>query len=168
MLRQAHSTAGADYLQDLVAGGEVLPSYSEYSPELSRDFRGLRVWLPLQLHGVAAFRDALDEKLDLAEFAHAALAAEPLLHVPWKPDLSIVGFRLAHDGGRDPSEAGRAFLDRINGSERVFLSSTLVDDAFVLRMAILSFRTHRDRIEEAIDIVRREAKVARGSQQPTT
>ena len=32
LLRDAHSTSGADYLQDLVAGGEVLPSFAEYSP----------------------------------------------------------------------------------------------------------------------------------------
>ena len=63
-LRDAHYE-GAAYLQDLPPTGE-LPNYSEYSAELSRDWRGLRVWFPLRLHGVAAFREALDEKLDLA------------------------------------------------------------------------------------------------------
>jgi aromatic-L-amino-acid decarboxylase len=58
-LRAAHYE-GAAYLQDLIAEGD-LPNFSEYSPELSRDVRGLRVWLPLKLHGVAAFREALDE-----------------------------------------------------------------------------------------------------------
>ena len=64
-LRDAHYE-GAAYLQDLPPTGE-LPNYSEYSAELSRDWRGLRVWFPLRLHGVSAFREALDEKLDLAQ-----------------------------------------------------------------------------------------------------
>ena len=62
-LRDAHYV-GAAYLQDRAPEGE-LPNVNEYSPELSRDHRGFRVWLPLKLHGVRAFREALDEKLDL-------------------------------------------------------------------------------------------------------
>jgi aromatic-L-amino-acid decarboxylase len=156
LLREAHYS-GAPYLQDVVAGGEVLPNFSEYSPELSRDYRGLRVWLPLQLHGVAAFRDALDEKLDLASVAYDGLRRDARLDLPWEPELSIVAFRLARRPGRgveEENDRNRAFLDRINASKRVFLSSTMVDDRFTLRIAILSHRTHRERIDEAIEIIR--------------
>jgi aromatic-L-amino-acid/L-tryptophan decarboxylase len=162
LLREAHYS-GAAYLQDVVAGGEVLPNFSEYSPELSRDFRGLRVWLPLQLHGVEAFREALDEKLDLAEFAYDELRATQSLAVPWGPELSIVAFRLAPMPGEDldgENRRNRELLDRINASKRVFLSSTLIDGRFTLRLAILSHRTHRDRIEEAVGIIRRAASDA--------
>ena len=38
--------------------------FRSLSPELSRDFRGLRIWLPLMLSGASAFRP-LNEKLDL-------------------------------------------------------------------------------------------------------
>ncbi len=157
LLRGAHGSGGAAYLQDLVTGGEVLPSFAEYSPELSRDFRGLRVWLPLQLHGVAAFREALDEKLDLAQRAQAGLAEEAAVEVPWPADLSIVAFRPA-GAGPDDLAPGRALLERINGSGRVFVSSTMIDDRFTLRLAILSFRTHADRIDEAIELIGRAAK----------
>src|SRR3954447_16717442 len=148
-LRRAHHVEAA-YLQDLTPAGDV-PNFAEYSPELSRDFRGLRVWLPLHLHGIDAFRAALDEKLDLARAVHDALAADPRLVVPWEPALSIVAFRL-HDGD---AAANRAFLERINASRRVFLSSTVVDGQFTLRVCVLSHRTHRDRIDEAIEIIRK-------------
>ena len=159
-LRAAHDVGGA-YLQDVVAGGHVLPNFAEYSPELSRDFRGLRVWLPLQLHGVAAFRDALDEKLDLAAHAYRRLVDDPAIDLPWEPQLSIVALRLAPRPGasvEDENDRNRAFLDRINASRRVFLSSTLIGGRFTLRMAILSHRTHRDRIDEAVEIVRAAAR----------
>jgi aromatic-L-amino-acid decarboxylase len=161
LLREAHYS-GAAYLQDVVAGGEILPNFSEYSPELSRDFRGLRVWLPLQLHGVAAFRDALDEKLDLARVAYDELRGEERLDLPWDPELSIVALRLAPlagAGAEEEDERNRALLERINASKRVFLSSTMVDGRFTLRIAILSHRTHHDRIDEAIEIIRDAAAV---------
>jgi aromatic-L-amino-acid decarboxylase len=147
-LRDAHYE-GAAYLQDLPPSGE-LPNYSEYSTELSRDWRGLRVWMPLQLHGVGAFREALDEKLDLAEELDAAFRRDPNLELPWSTQLTVTPFRL-RDGD---DAANEELLRRINASKRVFLSSTRVHDRFTLRVCIVSHRTHRDRILECIDIVR--------------
>jgi aromatic-L-amino-acid decarboxylase len=156
-LREAHFE-GAAYLQDLAPEGE-LPNYSEYSPELSRDWRGLRVWMPLVLHGVGAFREALDEKLDLTLRLQEGLAQEPLLELPWNPQLTVVAFRLA-DGDQD---ANMRLLRKINDSKRVFLSSTLVQDRYLIRACIVSHRTHSDRIDECIEIVRKAAaEVAAG------
>jgi aromatic-L-amino-acid decarboxylase len=148
-LRRAHHL-GAAYLQDIPQDEEI-PNFSDYSPELSRDFRGLRVWFPLKLHGVGAFRDALDEKLDLARVLEEGLREIPGLELPWPVDLTVVPFRL-RDGG---DEANRRLLEEINESKRVVLSSTTIDGRFVIRACILSHRTHRDRIDECIEIVRR-------------
>jgi aromatic-L-amino-acid/L-tryptophan decarboxylase len=147
LLRDAHAAEG-DYLQDL-GSEEEIPNFTEYSPELSRPFRGLSMWLPLQLHGVDAFRAALDEKLDLARFVHRELRAMPELEVPWEPKLSVVAFRLA----RTDDRRNAALLDRINGSRRVFLSSTRIGGRHWIRVCIVSHRTHRDRVEEAVDII---------------
>lgn len=152
-LREAHHV-GAEYLQDLAAEDEI-PNFSDYSPELSRDFRGLRVWLPVQLHGLGAFRAALDEKLDLTRVLFDALAETPGLELPWQPELTVVAFRAeSAPGDADPDERSRRLLDRINASRRVFLSSTMIRGRFTVRACIVSHRTHRDRIEEAIEIIR--------------
>jgi aromatic-L-amino-acid decarboxylase len=152
-LREAHLIHG-DYLQDMPDEGEI-PNFTEYSAELSRDVRGLRVWLPLKLHGVQAFRDALDEKLDLAELLCAGLRGIDGLEVPWDPQLSVVGFRLRPDDAAEDEadELTHALLERINASKRVFLSSTLLAGRFWIRPCILSHRTHRDRIDEALEII---------------
>jgi aromatic-L-amino-acid/L-tryptophan decarboxylase len=148
-LSAAHSVE-AEYMQDL-HGDHGAPNFSAASPELSRDFRGLRVWLPLQLHGLGAFRAALDEKLDLTERLHAGLAADERLEiVPGPPQLSVVGWRL-----RDGDDgAQRAFQDRINASRRIHLSSTVISGRFTLRACILSHRTHADRVDDAITLIR--------------
>ena len=112
-MRDAHFE-GAAYLQDLPPAGE-LPNYNELSPELSRDMRGLRVWWPLVLHGVDAFRDALDEKLDLTARIHAALADDANLELGWDPQLTVVTFRSR--GGEE--RRSRQLLERINASKRV-------------------------------------------------
>jgi len=164
-LREAHAL-GAEYLQDL-GGEEEIPNFTDYSPELSRGFRGLRAWLPIQLHGLAAFRQALDEKLDLAAWAHRALGEVPGLELPWAPELSVVAFRLKPAGGgagdAELDDLNQRLLERINASRRVFLSSTRVRGRFLIRLCVLSARTHRDRVEEAVAIIRQAAELSGGS-----
>jgi aromatic-L-amino-acid/L-tryptophan decarboxylase len=151
-LRRAHVET-ADYLQDLNLGEETIPNFGEYSAEFTRSFRGLRVWLPLMLHGVAAFREALDEKLDLAEHMHGALSETPGLELPWPPGLSVVPFRVVGEA-EAANAATREVLDRVNASRRVFFSTTTIDGLLYIRPCIVIHRTHRDRIDEAIDLVR--------------
>ncbi|MET7331711.1 aminotransferase class V-fold PLP-dependent enzyme [Nonomuraea sp. NPDC005650] len=150
VLHAAHAADGR-YLQDLNAM-DGLPDYGHLGVELTREFRGLRLWLPLHLHGVRAFERELDEKLDLAGHVHRRLAQDPRFEVPWRPDLTVVLFRL-----RGTDERNRRLLADVNDTRRVFLSSTTVDGRFFLRLCVLSFRTHADRVEEALDIVRAAA-----------
>jgi aromatic-L-amino-acid decarboxylase len=128
---------------------EGLIDFCELGPELSRDARGLRVWLPLAMHGAGVFRDALDEKLDLAAHAHRDLAGDARLELPWTPDLSTVAFRLRRGGDDD----ARRLLGRINATGTVFLSSTRIHDRVTLRLCILSHRTHREHVDQALDVI---------------
>jgi glutamate/tyrosine decarboxylase-like PLP-dependent enzyme len=146
-LLAAHAGDG-HYLQDLQTLDDM-PDYGHLGPELTREFRGLRLWLPLHLHGVAAFRRALDEKLDLAELIYRELSDDELFEVPWEPDLSVVVFRLRGD-----DEASQRLLDRVNATERIFLSSTQIEERFYLRMNPTSHRTHADDVREALGILR--------------
>ena len=146
-LREAHEER-ARYLPP-VSEDAALPDFSSFSPELTRDYRGLRLWLPLHLHGVDAFVQALDEKLDLADRAYRILSEVPQLDVPWKPQLSMVAFKPR--GGSDLETA--ELLRRINVSNRVWLSSGVVRGQTFLRMCILSHRSRPGRIEEALQIV---------------
>ena len=154
-LERAHATE-ASYLQD-VAAAAGQTNFTDLSPELSRDFRGLRVWLPLVVHGVARFRAELEEKLALARHAADRLAAEPLFKLVDRPQLSVVAF-VARPPSGDPDAFGEEVLRRVNARRRVFLSSTRLEGRYVLRLCMVSFRTHQDRVDEAVDALLEEAR----------
>ena len=151
-LRRAHALT-AEYLPAM-QDTQDLVDFCQVSPELSRPPRGLRVWLPLKLHGAAAFRRALDEKLDLAAWAARELhRLEPAIEVVAEPQLSTVAFRLRRPA-TDPealNRLNRAFLERTNARNRVHLTGTMLGDRFVLRICVVSFRTHRDRMEMCLE-----------------
>jgi len=153
-LRKAHAFQ-ADYLPSPPEDLEEL-SPSETTLEFSKHARALRLWLPLQLHGVAAFRAALEEKLLLARYAHGRLREMPGVDPGPAPQLSVLAFRFLPQTG-DADAFNQAILQRLTAEGRIFLSGTRLNGTFHLRLAILAARTHRDEVEETLERLQKAA-----------
>jgi len=151
----------ARYLQDALRSNDEL-SPADLSPELTKHFRGLRLWLPLKLLGLAPFRAALQEKLLLARYFHRTMQQVEGFEVGSYPDLSVVTFRYLPGRG-DPNEFNERLIKEVQHDGRVFLSSTMLNGKFILRVAILCFRTHRQTIDLTIEILREKAKLIQES-----
>jgi aromatic-L-amino-acid decarboxylase len=153
-LKRAHHVT-ADYMPQMQDEPDLI-DFSEISPELSRDFRGLRIWLPMKLHGAEVFRQALDEKLDLADWATEELRGIDNMEIVAEPQLSIVAFRLRPPDLDETAltELNKELRDRINAKQRVFLTPTNLDGRYVIRICVLNFRTHKDRMEMCMEDIR--------------
>ncbi|HZI67544.1 MAG TPA: aminotransferase class I/II-fold pyridoxal phosphate-dependent enzyme [Thermoanaerobaculia bacterium] len=152
-LRRAHALS-ADYMPPMQDDPDLV-DFNLITPELSRDWRGLRVWLPIAMHGIGPFRANLEEKLELTRWATEELRKIPGIEIVAEPQLSIVAFRLSPRGHDDAAEneRNRAFLSAINARRRVYLTGTMLGPRFVLRICVLSFRTHLDRMRECLEDV---------------
>lgn len=149
-LRAAHA-ASAVYLPD--APDEEFYDPSQYSPELSRDFRGLRVWLPLQLYGLNRFRRALAEKRRLSVAAAARLAKSPNVVMVAPPELSLFAFHLTWPGATEAQENERtkAVLDDIVARGRFLITGCTVDGRYLARVCVLVFRSRQRHVDELVD-----------------
>lgn len=148
-LRRAHAVH-ASYLPPMQTEPGLI-DFCDLGPELSRDARGLRVWLPLSMHGAPVFRAALDEKLDLARHAAEALRRMPGIEVVAEPELSLLAFRVRAASPAESDARSRRLIARVNEKQRVLLTGAVVKGRFVVRMCILSFRTHADRVAMALE-----------------
>jgi aromatic-L-amino-acid decarboxylase len=150
-LRRAHAVAGA-YMPPMQTEDDLV-DFCEISPELSRDSRGLRVWLPLKMHGAKVFRAELDEKLDLAGYAVEALRKIAGVEIVAEPQLSLLAFRVRREGMSevDVDALTRRVIAAVNVKQRVFLTGAVVKGRYLIRMCILSFRTHKDRVDMALE-----------------
>lgn len=141
----------ANYLQDTHSATEEF-SPADLSPELSKHFRGLRMWLPLQLFGVQPFRAALEEKLLLARYFYREVQKIDGIETGPEPELSVLFFRYLPRNG-EANEFNERLVKCIHQDGRFFLSSTHINGTVYLRFAVLSFRTHLDEINQAIGII---------------
>ena len=108
------------------------------------------------MHGAGAFRAELDEKLDLARWAAAEIRATPGLELVAEPALSLLAFRVARPSASPAAidALSRRLCAKVNEKQRVFLTGAVVQGRFLIRICVLSFRTHQDRMEAAIEDVR--------------
>jgi glutamate/tyrosine decarboxylase-like PLP-dependent enzyme len=156
LVRNVHDLARAhgyeaNYMLDAREGSQYY-SPADLSAELSRPFRGLRLWLPLKWFGLAPFRAALSEKILLARYFHERISAIPGFEAGPYPDLSVVTYRYVPRAG-GANDFNRKLLKAVLDDGRVFISSTRLQGRFVLRLAVLHYRTHRSTIDELLAVL---------------
>jgi len=140
----------ANYMQDTK---DYQQEYSpaDLSPELSRHFRGLRMWVPMKLHGIAPFRACLSEKIWLTRYFYEKVQALGFEVGP-EPELTVAAFRFVPKSG-DANELNKKLLNIIHNDGRVFISSTTLDGEFWMRIAVLSFRTHKYHLDIILELL---------------
>ncbi len=144
-------TVRADYLRDVEGEKEEI-NFADYGVQLTRSFRALKLWLSIQVYGLAAFREAVDKGLDFAEHAEAVLRESSVWEVVTPAQLGVVAFRYAPAGLPDSE------IDRISGAlvkasiddGFTMVSSTTLDGRIVLRFCPINPRTTIEDIDASI------------------
>lgn len=126
--------------------------FADITPELSRDFRGLRFWLPLKTLGIGPFQLNLEEKLALANYLAQELKAIPEIEVVTDPQLSIVNFK------HKDSAKTRELMTLINQSHQIFLSGCTLNGNFVIRVCLLGFRSHYKEVQTLLELLKKALK----------
>lgn len=151
MLLSSNSSK-ASYLADTEGMDDISPA--DTGIELTRPNRGLRMWLPLQLHGTAPFKACLREKLLLCRYFYQQIR-QMGFETGAYPDLTVVIFRYPGD---EDNVINQKLVAAIHADGRVFLSSTVIDGKTWLRCAVVSHRTHLEEIELTLRMIRENSE----------
>lgn len=152
----ASNSSKASYLADTEGFDDINPA--DTGIELTRPNRGLRIWLPLQLYGVAPFKASLREKLWLSNYFYEQISKMGFETGP-QPDLTVSIFR--YPGDQDNS-INQQLVDAIHKDGRVFLSSTTIKGKLWLRCAVVSHRTHKEEIDLTLQMIGENVKKIAG------
>jgi glutamate/tyrosine decarboxylase-like PLP-dependent enzyme len=146
-------------MQDALNARQEL-SPADLSPELTKHFRGMRLWLPLKLHGVKPFRACLEEKLLLAKYFHREVQKIGF-ETYNEPELSVVTYRYIPKKG-NADVFNQKLIEEIRKDGRIFISSTMLNSKFTLRFACVVFRTHLQHVDLLLRVLKEKvAKLER-------
>ena len=147
----------ASYLQDAYYDVEEV-SPADLSPELTKHFRGLRLWMPLQLFGIEPFKAALEEKLWLTRYFYEEIQKMEGFEVGPYPELSVMVYRFVPKSG-NADEFNARLVEEVKKDGRVFLSSTMINGTYFIRLAVLSFRTHLSTIDSCLSVLKEKVEI---------
>ncbi|MDB5692934.1 MAG: gadB [Alphaproteobacteria bacterium] len=157
-----------EYLRDTERGLEEV-NFGNHGIQLTRSFRALKLWLSLQVFGLAAFRNAIARGIALAELAERALRRSGGWIIVTPAQLAVVTFRCALPGlGETDADALHARIVEATMAEGFALvTSTMLDGRPVLRLCTINPRTTDEDIEETVRRLTETARrLARSSNDP--
>jgi aromatic-L-amino-acid/L-tryptophan decarboxylase len=156
-----------EYLRTLDRTAPVRDA-TDYTPQLGRRMRALKLWLQLRWFGLEGLRRRIRHHLALAADLAAAVDADPdwerLAPTPfstvclrWRPTrLAGMGLDEAVEAALDSANA--SIMDAVNRTGEVFLSHTRLDGRFAIRVAIGTLRTEARHVERAWELLREAAR----------
>lgn len=150
--------ARASYLAPLERGAAAGPyDYSTLGPELSREFRALKVWMLLKEHGVRKYARLIEQNVAQAKYLAGKVNRHAELELMAPVPLNIVCLRYVGTGGRPAAqrldEINREILMRIQERGIAVPSSTTLNGRFAIRVAISNHRSVRDDFDVLVDAV---------------
>ncbi len=141
---------------------EAAVNYMDYGLQLGRRFRALKLWFVIRRLGAEGIRERLRAHIGLAQEFAEWVDAEPAWEVLAPHPLSVVCYRYAppdtDDAQRDA--LNERILHAANATGEIFISHTKIGGRYALRLAIGNLRTQRSDVEQAWEILKREARLA--------
>ncbi|MEU5092474.1 pyridoxal-dependent decarboxylase [Streptomyces sp. NPDC021356] len=142
---EAAFSSSADYISRTAHGpASYTLAFSDRGVEQSRRFRALKVWFALKTHGVDAFTEAIAG--NIAQVAHLVRLIESNEHLELvaRSDLNVVCFRYVWPEATPEAldQVNRTVLELLQTQGLAMPSHTVLDGAFVLRVANNNHRTH--------------------------
>jgi aromatic-L-amino-acid decarboxylase len=121
----------------------------DYGVPLGRRFRALKLWFIMRSFGREGLAEILREHVRLAQELAKQVDADPRFERTAPSPFSVVCFRY-----KGTDEENRQIQEKVNATGEIFISGTVLNDRFSLRIAIGNRATTREHVQRAWELIR--------------
>jgi aromatic-L-amino-acid decarboxylase len=146
-----------EYLRNSATDSGSVVDYRDWQVPLGRRFRALKLWAVLYAHGLEGLRAHVRGHIALAGELADRIAAEPGFALAAPRSLALVCLRLDTGEPDVDEEATRELLAAVNASGLAFLTHTIVDSRYAIRVAIGGVATGRQHVDALWSLLRETA-----------
>lgn len=141
-----------EYLKNQATASGAVFDYRDWQIPLGRRFRALKLWLVIRWFGVEGIRRHVRSGIDLAQELAGWVEADPDFEIAAPHPFGLVCLR--HVGG---DHVNRRILEGVNAAGDAYLTHTLLDGSYTIRVAIGSPATTREHVASLWDQIRSAA-----------
>lgn len=139
-------------------GQEGIVNFSDWSVQLGRRFRALKVWFLLRAYGLEGLRERIRNHVAWADELAKRLGNQADFEITSEPILSLFSFRFNPVGSKDLDKLNLALVNRINDDGEIYLTQSDHEGNLVIRFQIGQFDCTHDDIDKAFDVITTTAR----------
>jgi len=142
-----------EYLRNQATESGAVIDYRDWQIPLGRRFRALKLWFVIRHYGVEGLRHHIRRHVALAQEFAGWVAASPDFELVVPAPLNLVCF--AHRSGDD---FNRRLLERLNQSGKLYLTHTVLNGRYTLRLCVGQNHTEAEHVRQAWELIQQTAK----------
>ena len=147
-----------DYLKTRTRG--IVNDYRDWGIPLGRRFRALKLWSVIRSYGTEGLRKKIREHISFAARLKEMIMKEPDFEILAPVVINVVCFRYCPEG-RDEKELNslnEKLNHQINDSGRIYLSHTMINGKYSLRMVTGQTNVTFLHVEKAWEIIKENSR----------
>ncbi len=134
-------------------GKDGIVNFSEWSVQLGRRFRALKVWFMLRFYGLENLRNRIRNHVSWSQGLAENLSVSPGFEIVSEPVLSLFSFRHVVDDGRDLDQHNLNLVNAINDDGRIYLTQTSHDGKTAIRFVAGQFDMREEDVNIAFEAI---------------
>lgn len=143
-----------EYLRNPATESGAVIDYRDWQVPLGRRFRALKLWFVIRYYGVEGLQHHVRQHVALAQEFAGWVRDSSDFELAVQPPLNLVCFR--HTGG---DESNRRLLERLNSSGQIYLTHTILDGKYTLRLCVGQTHTTHQHVRQAWRLIQEAAQV---------
>ncbi|MGB8492211.1 MAG: pyridoxal-dependent decarboxylase [Bacteroidales bacterium] len=147
-----------EYLKTRTRG--LVNDYRDWGVPLGRRFRALKLWSVMRTYGIKGLQEKIRLHIGLASDLAAGISAEPDFEILAPVVINVVCFRYKPTGVNDSdlNSLNETLNHRLNDSGRIYLTHTVINGIYTLRMVTGQTNVSPEHVREAWDLIRATAR----------
>ncbi|WP_205461982.1 pyridoxal-dependent decarboxylase [Mangrovibacterium lignilyticum] len=142
-----------EYLKNEATEKGAVIDYRDWHVQLGRRFRSLKLWFVLRHYGAEGLRYHINQHIELAQQFTKWVKESDQFELLNEPPFNLVLFR--HNKG---NEFNKQLMDSLNKDGKIYLTHTVLNETFWLRMSIGQTQTEGSHVLEAWRLLNEKAE----------
>jgi aromatic-L-amino-acid decarboxylase len=147
-----------EYLKTRTRG--QVNDYRDWGVPLGRRFRALKLWSVIRMYGVEGLREKIRYHIQIAARLAEMISMEPDFEISAPVILNVVCFRFKATGKTEDeiNRLNERLNHRLNDSGKIYLTHTVIDGHYVLRMVTAQTNVTLGHVEKAWELIKSTAR----------
>ncbi|MBU0473071.1 MAG: amino acid decarboxylase [Bacteroidetes bacterium] len=134
-------------------------NFMDYGIQLGRRFRSLKLWFIIRHYGTEGIIEIIREHLRLGKMFSNWIVKNPNFELLAPTPLSTICFRAIPQKpktGQELNIFNKTLMDNVNATGKAFLSHTVLNGKFTIRVVISGIRTEEIHVKDVFELINAE------------